>query len=239
MFKKTDPYSREIKKCPKNAKLYFKRGKAYFEKNKYEEALKDFNKTIELNEDYVKAYFMRGSIYWSDDDVEKSVENYEKAVEKDPKFYDAWVELIHGYVYLAHDNKLLYESKFLQAFNKAVEIDAKNEKAYDALVTSYMNEADNDEPFFKEEDLNPLLIDIYTKKIKNRGEENSINDFLQRAVCYANIKEYQKAENDCKEAMKLDRCNSEIYTTLIKIAKIQFGTDHRKYLYQKNKKWVC
>lgn len=43
------------------------------------EALKDLNSAIELNEEYTKAYIKRGEIYLAMEDYEEAVRDFKKA----------------------------------------------------------------------------------------------------------------------------------------------------------------
>ena len=46
------------------AKDYFERGEQYYDRGEYEEALKDFNKVIELDENYKGVYLKRGNVHY-------------------------------------------------------------------------------------------------------------------------------------------------------------------------------
>ena len=54
-----------IKREPKNAETYTKRGAAYINLGQYQQAIEDFNKAIGLKQDYANAYNNRGTAYLS------------------------------------------------------------------------------------------------------------------------------------------------------------------------------
>lgn len=83
---KVELYSELIKINPKYRKLYyiyFLRGQANSRTGNYEAAIKDLNKSIELNDEFSKAYYERGNVYNTTADYKKAMNNYNKALEFD------------------------------------------------------------------------------------------------------------------------------------------------------------
>lgn len=62
----------------------FNRGKDYFEKQKYEEALIAFSAAIHINPRYADAYFYRGVVYADRYKFDEALADYAKAIEIDP-----------------------------------------------------------------------------------------------------------------------------------------------------------
>jgi len=62
----------------------FNRGKDYFKKQKYEEALIAFDAAIHINPKYADAYFYRGVIYADRYKFDEALLDYAKAIEIDP-----------------------------------------------------------------------------------------------------------------------------------------------------------
>jgi tetratricopeptide (TPR) repeat protein len=65
---------------------YYGRGKCHFSKANLDNALEDFDKTIEIENRYHLSYFMRGVIYHRKKDYKRAVENCKKAIELDKTF---------------------------------------------------------------------------------------------------------------------------------------------------------
>jgi tetratricopeptide (TPR) repeat protein len=91
-------YTKAIKKSPKNASLYFKRGKAYQDILKFTCSMQDYMKVVELepgNTDIYYAlasvaslaYYREKALYWLKKALEAGYNNYEQLV-KDPSFYN-------------------------------------------------------------------------------------------------------------------------------------------------------
>ena len=70
-----------LKREPKNSNLYLERGKLYHILKKYNEALEDFSKGIELNPNQSELYVERGFTYDSLKQFESSRKDFQKAVE--------------------------------------------------------------------------------------------------------------------------------------------------------------
>jgi tetratricopeptide (TPR) repeat protein len=64
---------------PGNEKIHYDMGIAYFELERYAEAIKCFTKAIEINKEFGDAYFNRAAAYRQIDEFEKAVVDSEKA----------------------------------------------------------------------------------------------------------------------------------------------------------------
>lgn len=70
---------------PQNAEDYFKNGYEKRIRQKFQEAIKDFNKAIELNPNYERAYFYRGDAKANLQDYHGAIEDYNKAIKFTPR----------------------------------------------------------------------------------------------------------------------------------------------------------
>src|SRR5687768_6216802 len=50
-------FNKEIKNDPKNSEAYYHRGRLYENRANYTKAIKDYNKAIELNPNYIDAFY--------------------------------------------------------------------------------------------------------------------------------------------------------------------------------------
>eukprot|EP00088_Acartia_fossae_P002704 TRINITY_DN11113_c0_g2_i1.p1 TRINITY_DN11113_c0_g2~~TRINITY_DN11113_c0_g2_i1.p1 ORF type:complete len:331 (+),score=88.03 TRINITY_DN11113_c0_g2_i1:65-1057(+) len=89
-FKKGDwaaavkSYTEAIKRNPKDAKIYSNRAACYTKLTAFDLALKDCDKSIELDSSFVKAYLRKGNVLKAMGQVQKAMEVYEKAMEIAP-----------------------------------------------------------------------------------------------------------------------------------------------------------
>ncbi|HEC56454.1 MAG TPA: tetratricopeptide repeat protein [Candidatus Syntrophoarchaeum butanivorans] len=73
-----------------HAKAYYNRGLVYAEQEKYDEAIKDFDKAIELNPDDAEAYHNRGIAYTKLGEYDEAIKDFDKAIELNPDDAEAY-----------------------------------------------------------------------------------------------------------------------------------------------------
>lgn len=103
---------------------YFKEGVNYLNNKKYDEAIKEFNKAIEIDEDYKEAYFERGRCCRYNNQLKEAMEDFNRAIEIDKDYKEAYLQ--RGWYY-GHENQL---EKAIENFNRAIEIDEDYKEAY-------------------------------------------------------------------------------------------------------------
>jgi tetratricopeptide (TPR) repeat protein len=71
---------------PKNYKVLYNLGIAYFNLGQIENALKTYNDAVKIKPDYKHCYYNIGLIYEAKEDLNKALIYYEKALDIDPNF---------------------------------------------------------------------------------------------------------------------------------------------------------
>jgi TonB family protein len=107
--------------------FYKKRADENVAEGKYDLAVGDYNKAIELNPQAVSLYLSRGRAFYSKKDYALAVVDYDKAIELNPK--ESTMYFIRGDTY----EKMGDVQKALIDYQKAVELDANNESAKNNL----------------------------------------------------------------------------------------------------------
>ncbi len=114
---------------------YFYRAVANHALERYDDAMIDYTKAIQLNEKMTDAYYNRAKIILTRKDIEnpdikKAVEDLQKALEQDEKFLDAL------YAMAAAHKKLGNYQKALEYLDKLLEIEpeAINARAFKKLL---------------------------------------------------------------------------------------------------------
>ena len=69
---------------------YFERGNFRLAQEKYDGALEDFDKAIELKPDYAPAHSFRGYVYEEKGEFERAIANYNKAIALKPDYAEAY-----------------------------------------------------------------------------------------------------------------------------------------------------
>lgn len=103
---------------------FFEKGFAAMKKTKYEEAIKQFTKAIEVDPKFDKAYYDRALCYVRMNKFDESLPDYNKAIEVNPNYSVALV----GRGRLLHHKKMIKEA--LADYNKAIELGTDDPVAY-------------------------------------------------------------------------------------------------------------
>nr|NCR82312.1 serine protease [Microcystis aeruginosa K13-10] len=106
------------------AAWYVNRGILYRRQQKYELALSDWNKAIELNPNYAMAYYNRGVLYDDQKKYELALADWNKAIELNRNFTEAYNN--RGVLY---QNQKKYDLA-LSDYSKAIDINPNDAKAY-------------------------------------------------------------------------------------------------------------
>jgi protein O-mannosyl-transferase len=160
---------------------YNNRGLIFKDRNRNEEALKDFNKAIELNPAYASAYNNRGNIYISKNRYDEALKDYNKAIGLKPDYADAYND---------RGNLFMNENKYKEAINdyiKAIELKPDFAFTYNNRGLAFMSENKNDEAL-KDFDKAIQLKTDYAEAYYNRG-----NLFMNKNMTSNAMRDYQKA----------------------------------------------
>ena len=114
------------------ARAYYFRGKAIGGQKRYDEAITDFNKSIELKDDDPGVYQMRGVVYMRMKKYEKSMTDYNKVIEMDANYEDIYIH--RGLLY----RKLEKYDESVKDLKKACELDPENAEAVKELGLTYL-----------------------------------------------------------------------------------------------------
>ena len=211
----------------KTAQDYIESGKVKYEEGKFQEALKDFNKAIELDPNNVEAYLKRASVksglIFDDTDILKDCN---KALELDPNNPKALINRGIIKVNLKKEEDAIDDfNKALELLNEAIRLDPNNAEFYSDRARTKIGLKQIDEGL---EDLNKAIeLDpkdsfsysyrgatkaLYKKEYNeaiedyNKAFELNSNDFriyFLRGIAYKDLGEYEKALKDVNTGIKL------------------------------------
>jgi DnaJ homolog subfamily C member 7 len=131
-----DPNNRNF-----NSTIYANRALCYQKINNNMEALKDINKSISLNENYIKAYMRRGNIYMALKMYEEAKYDFQKVKDAEPSNRDA-VKLLEEAKKLEKQAKKRDYYKILDLKPDATENDIR--KAYKKLALKWHPDRNNE-----------------------------------------------------------------------------------------------
>ena len=114
----------KIKKSPKDADLYYQRGKVLIELQKVNDAIADFKKAVSIKNDKVEYHTALGDAYFMNGDVGNSYASLQKALSIDPDNLEALLKM----------GEITFYSKdydrAIETLNKVTAIDKNNRTAY-------------------------------------------------------------------------------------------------------------
>jgi tetratricopeptide (TPR) repeat protein len=64
-----------------DAEIYYHRGNAFMKEARYDEAISDFTRAIEINPKHADAHYARGVVHYYKKDYQKSLDDFNKARE--------------------------------------------------------------------------------------------------------------------------------------------------------------
>lgn len=126
----------KIKQHPKDAELYYERGKILIELQQITDAITDFKKAIELDDDEVNYYVALGDAYLRNGKSEDSYKALNKALELDPDHIEANSKM--GEL-LFYSNDL---DRAMETLNHLTSIDPNNKTAYMLKGFMYKQQGD-------------------------------------------------------------------------------------------------
>ncbi len=89
----------------RQASIYNDRGVAHWRERRYEKALADFDKSIELNEDYAPVYNNRGNVLMQMGRIEPAIEDFSRAISLAPAYGAAFNNRGNAYLALGQFDK--------------------------------------------------------------------------------------------------------------------------------------
>lgn len=106
-----------IMKRPEHGHAYYCRANAYAKLKRYEDAITDLNKAIELDPRYAAVWNNRGVSYGMLDQPSRAIADLNRAIELDPDYPGAWFN--RGVA----QNELGYPEKAVGDYSRAIELD--------------------------------------------------------------------------------------------------------------------
>jgi tetratricopeptide (TPR) repeat protein len=210
---------------------WVKKGDSFRRVSNYKEAIKAYDKAIELDQKYMVAYINRGIAYSGEEDYKKAYEDFSKAIELAmPQAARAYAA--RGFCYY---QELGLDQEAIKDFNKAIQLEPKNGDYYLYRALSYDKLGKNDDAlkdFNKAIELDPTescnyagrATFFYTANLEQYAQE-AINDFtvaiklepkndmyyLLRGDVYIDLNKLKQAVEDYSKAIELNSKGTHAY----------------------------
>ena len=202
------------------------RALAYADKGKFEEAIVEFKKLLEINPNNSAAHYNLGITYRKSGQFENAIDSYKKALQINPRDEDAWIALGVAYSFLRKHQDAI------SCYLKALEICPDDALAYYNLGLRYYALRQNKkakesflkakELYQKEGDKEQLVkVEKYLNKLFNAEKtleaiDGDSQDFkhLQQGFNYSEKGEYEKAIVEYKKSLEIDPNSSATHYNL-------------------------
>jgi len=174
---------------------WLEKGKSFLNAKKYDDAIKAYDKAIELDpepDNAAGAYFGRGVVYNMKGQLDRAIEDFNKAIELYPDYAHVYVS--RGYVY---SRKGQYD-KAIMNFNKAIELYPDYANTYFGRGLAYYMKGQYDR----------AILD-YNKTIEL--DPNDAVAYYTRGATYDMKGQYDRAIIDYTNAIQLNPQYTEAY----------------------------
>ncbi len=170
-----------------NASHYFKNGSAKYQLENYKSAIEDFDKAIELENDYIDAYYVRALCYGNLKKYDKAANDFNKVIELNPEYKDAYIN--RGYYVL--EKKGDFQGA-ISDYNKFLDLNVDGDNAFAYNNRGYAK--------YRLKNYNEAMDDI-----QESIRLNTDNSFVykNRALIYISLDSLNLACQDLEQANKL------------------------------------
>ncbi|HPC38732.1 MAG TPA: tetratricopeptide repeat protein [Exilispira sp.] len=119
--------------------FYFTKGKVLFDEEKYEQAIKSFDKALSLNPEHIMSNYLKSLALCKLNKIDEAIDHLNLVAEKTENFLiQQQVYLILGYIYSTKNNVELA----IEYFEKVIGTGLEASAAYNALAALYHKKGD-------------------------------------------------------------------------------------------------
>jgi tetratricopeptide (TPR) repeat protein len=176
---------------PRNAREAFDAGMRLMKATRYDQAILNFSRAVDLQGDFADAYRMRGRAYVAQSDRDMAIRDFSRVAELQPR--DASVLVERG---LVHMDQKDYATAVADA-DRAVAIDPKSARAYNLRATARRAAGDP-----------RRAIEDFTRAVER---EPNLDNYFQRAATFQLLGEHKLALADFDKAIAEDPQQPHIY----------------------------
>ena len=183
-----------LKKDSKNEIVYFNRAYNYYKINRFDDAIRDYNTLIVINQKYPLANSYLGFMYFYKSQYLEAIPHFMNEIQNNHFAFDPYYGIGYSYFNLnSFDSCLIY-------MNKAIEIDSTSLDAYFIRGKSYI--------LTKNIDL--ATID-FTRVLTM--DSTFADAYSLRSVCYISKNKFMLALGDINKAISINSNVSDFYMT--------------------------
>ena len=187
------------------------RGDEFFETERFEEAISEYTKAIEIDPENAIAYNNRGVAHYKslkNDGYEKAMADYDKAISLDPDFVTAYINRGNAHTNYSRDHHThqfwVGLGSAIKDYSEAIRLEPDNALFYYKRGSTYHNLAFA-YPYYTEDERRRDIgraIEDYDKVI-SLAPDNYARAYANRGAAYYKMDEYERAIEDYNKAISL------------------------------------
>jgi tetratricopeptide (TPR) repeat protein len=176
---------------PRNAREAFDAGMRLMKATRYDQAILNFNRVVELEPGFAEAFRMRARAYVAQSNLDEAIRDFTRLTALQPR--DALAVTERGFAYI---DKKDYANAIADA-DRALALDPKLAKAFNLRGIAHRSAGDPRK-----------AVDDFTKALEY---EPNLDNYFQRATTYQDLGEHQLAIADFTKAVAEDPQEPHIY----------------------------
>lgn len=204
-------------------------GNSYFQSGQIENAIKDYSKAIDLNQNYAMAFNNRGAAWAEKGDFNRAISDLDKALQMNPKIAEAYYN--RGKTF----NEMGDVNQAINDLSEAIRLTPNNAEAFDIRGVVWGKKGDFDKAikdfsiaisikpqyprayynrgkaFYKKGDYSSAIAD-YDKAIELKPDYSEA--FNNRGLIWGKKGNLNKALEDCSKAIQLNHKNANAHYNL-------------------------
>jgi tetratricopeptide (TPR) repeat protein len=205
---------------PHNAQLFNEWGQTYYILGDVVQALEMYQRSLDLDKQYVQTYLLLGEHYMQQEEWEKAAEAYRQAIEVSPKSVDAYGAL--GYVY----TQLNDLEAALKAYQKAVELRPRNfnNRKNLAILLQQMGRIDEAiieatealelAPENQQQTMQTFLAQLQQSQIGTSENALEVQELITKGRTQMDAEDWAAAEETFVQVINLDPQNPQAHSAL-------------------------
>lgn len=176
------------------ARIYGKRGMAYFSRSEYQRAIADFDRALALDPAYASAYLLRGIAFSSLNEYQNAIENFDRALAPDSRNTFAYAHRAIAY------RKLKNYEQAIADFDYALLLDPQPGGAYILRSLTY-------------EEFDEARLGLGDFDYMLELNPDDAQAYALRGMAYFSLNEYQRATQNLNRALELDPNDARVYAS--------------------------
>ncbi|MBX3042310.1 MAG: hypothetical protein KIT33_08775 [Candidatus Kapabacteria bacterium] len=175
-------WSDVISKSPKKARAYFKRGQALISNKKVNQALDDFNKTIEYNPEFISAYTYRAAIHINSERFKEAITDYDKFIELSKDKTQGYLNRARVFSRIKRNTKALEDyNSYLKRNNLDIEVYLEKAAVYESMNDA-VSAINTTKEALKIDSTNTNAIVTLGKYLYMRGEFDNALPWIDKVI---------------------------------------------------------